>query len=819
MSPSLNRAALAFTIAFGLLATLATRNIRAQDLLTDRDLELDVVVNGHPIGQLGEFRDRDGKLSATRTELDSLGFRLPPADLAKSPTAEIPLASLPGISYRVDERTQTVLILATDQALKPVLLQPGSGTNLDDIPVRSGLGADLNYEMVGTFSNGQSNAEALLDGHVFSPWGLLSASGIAAAGAASGLPPFVRLDSTYSYTDVATMREYAAGDFINGGLDWSRPIRMGGIQIASDFSVRPDLVTFPVPTIAGQVAVPSSVDVLVNGVQLLSQNVPSGPFQINQLPVVTGTGDVSVITRNSAGQQTTETLPFYSSTLLLKPGLSSYSAEAGAVRLNYGLESDDYQAPAASLTYRYGMSDWLTVEGHAEGTSGSEEMGGYSAGSGAMGGGGGAFTIGHFGVASLDAAFSEFGGRHGGLLAASFQRMSPLWSVSGSVQVASKDFADVAAAYGQPMPTFLGRASVGLTLPHLGSLGLAFVEVQQPTTNAVNDDPYATTPTVGSSFSLSPVSLVPEPHVSLLSASYSRSVLDGRAFAYATAFDDLSSANSAGVMLGLTIPFGDRGSVSAGIGGGDNSSDETLQATEAANTVGDFGYQVLQGAGGQSQQLVSGSYKSPWGLINAAANRIDGQTAYRGEVQGSLALADDNLFAANTITDSFAVVDTDQTKGIEVLQENRPIGKTGPSGLMLVPDLVSFDVNHLGIDPNDVPLDAQMGTTTQWVRPQNHSGVVVHFPIHLSHGALLRLVDGKGRFIPVGSSGHLVFPSLGQELAIGYDGEAFVTGLGPRNRFLVTLPDGGQCAASFSYKPKTGFLPQIGPIPCREITQ
>ena len=66
-----------------------------------------------------------------------------------------------------------------------------------------------------------------------------------------------------------------------------------------------------------------------------------------------------------------------------------------------------------------------------------------------------------------------------------------------------------------------------------------------------------------------------------------------------------------------------------------------------------------------------------FGLLAAGLDRYNGQTAYRGDVQGSIAVADGNIFASNTIYDSFAVVDTDQTKGIEVLQENRPIGKTG----------------------------------------------------------------------------------------------------------------------------------------------
>jgi outer membrane usher protein len=811
--PSLNRKAVVLALAL-LSASAFGKHAWTQDKAMNRVLELEVIVNGQTTGMIGEFHERAGRLFATKSDLDSLGFQIA-ATPYKTTGQELALSSLPGVTYRLDERTQTLFVTAENRALKPTILRAEAAPGEGDVQVRSGLGAAFNYDTVGTHLDGQTLAETAVNGNIFSPWGLLSASGIATSGAESDLPPLLRLATTYSYSDVGTLRQYAAGDFISGGLDWSRPVRMGGLQLRSNFAERPDLVTFPVPTIAGQVAVPSSVDVLVNGVQLLSQTVPSGPFQIPQLPVVTGTGSVSVVTRNAAGQQTVETLPFYSSTLLLKPGLSAYSVEAGAVRLNYGFESDQYGAPAGSLSYRYGVQDWLTLEGHVEAAKGGDDYDGYRVSSGAMGGGGAAFEIGHYAVASVDGAVSEFGGHGGGMLSATVERIAPILSLSGSIQAANKDFADIAAAYGQPVPTLQARASIGLALPHLGSLGLAFVEVQQKPSSVAQTEAFANTTSIRPTLSLNVPSLIPQTHVSLLSASYSRSILDGHAFLYATAFDDLSNTNSAGVMLGMTIPLGDRGSMQASVGGGNGTSSEQLQAMQTANTIGDFGWQSLQGEGGTSQQLATGSYKSRWGLVTAGADRLDGQTAYRGEMQGSIAVADGSLFASNTIYDSFAIVDTDRTKGIEVLQENRPVGKTDASGLMLVPDLRSFDINRVGIDPNDVPPDAEVGNTSQLVRPQDHAGVVVHFPIRVSHGALLHIVDAKGAFVPVGSTAHLTGPTTGEEVAIGYDGEAFVTGLGSRNTVLVTLPNGRLCSVAFDFHAESGRIPEIGPLPCR----
>ena len=147
-------------------------------------------------------------------------------------------------------------------------------------------------------------------------------------------------------------------------------MRLGGAQITHDFTMRPDLVTFPLPSMAGSVSVPSTVDVLVNGAQVLSRQVQPGPFDVPQLPVITGAGQVQLTVTNALGQQVTTTLPFYASANLLAPGLHTYSLEAGFVRLNWGVVSNDYGAFAASGTYRRGLTDDVTVEAHAEGTQG-----------------------------------------------------------------------------------------------------------------------------------------------------------------------------------------------------------------------------------------------------------------------------------------------------------------------------------------------------------------------------------------------------------------------------------------------------------------
>src|SRR6202021_1988287 len=96
---------------------------------------------------------------------------------------------------------------------------------------------------------------------------------------------FLRLDSAFTYSDPDALLTARAGDVISGGLAWTRPIRLGGLQLQRDFTLRADLATQPVPVISGSAAVPSTVDVFLNNIKAFSQNIGTGPYQIVNLPM------------------------------------------------------------------------------------------------------------------------------------------------------------------------------------------------------------------------------------------------------------------------------------------------------------------------------------------------------------------------------------------------------------------------------------------------------------------------------------------------------------------------------------------------------
>ena len=770
----------------------------------DEALLLAVRVNGYAIGQVGEFVLRDGALFARRGELKDLGFNVPPP-LDAGADSLIGVDAIPGFKWRLDAATQTLDVMAPDTDLIPHRLGVDAPADRGGV-VESGTGATLNYDLTATSVAGRTSGAGLLDVRAFSPWGVVGSGVLAHAGgatAAAGGKSAVRLDTTYVFAYPAQFRRYAVGDFITGGLGWTRSLRLGGVQLSSDFSLRPDLITFPLPTLSGSAAVPSTVDILINGARLLSSQVAPGPFVIPQLPVGAGAGDISLAVTNALGRQVVVNLPFYASSALLAPGLQTYSAQLGFVRRGFGVLSDDYGDLAGVANYRRGLSNTLTVEAAAEGAPGIF-----------MGGGGAVYNFANLAMVNVAAAGSLGGGSTGAEFNAGVQRLDRTFSFGGMATVASRDFRDVAALNGDPVTRLMLTANLSVQLRRLGSLSATYAREDRdaaPTPVVY----YATS--IPTSLNVSPQSAItyfqPAQHARLVSANYSIQIR--KLSIYATVFRDFAVRNSTGGLIGLTIPLGGSRSAGAVYGAGSGGRTVQVQSSQSAPAIGDWGYQAFASKGQDPHEFLQVQYRAPWALVTAGVDHAGFQAALALETQGSLSYLDGRVFAANAINDSFAVVDTDGIANVGVLDENRDKGRTDASGRRLVPDLRAFDINRIAIEPNDVPADATVAFTTREVRPQERSGVVVRFPMALSHGALLILVDPSGAPLPVGATA--ILKATGAAFPIGFDGDTYVLDLAAHNVLLIERPDGKRCETRFEYRPIKGDIPTIGPLVCGRI--
>jgi len=206
--------------------------------------------------------------------------------------------------------------------------------------------------------------------------------------------------------------------------------------------------------------------VFVNNQLATSTQVPPGPFIIDRLPTVSGTGDVSVVVRDALGREQVVTQSFYSSSALLVRDLTQYSVNVGSVREDYALASNHYGGALGEVSYRRGISDRFTVEGHGEYLEGDAHAAGVNA----------VFGVGRAGVINFTAAGGGNAYGSGWLGGVGVEHRGSNTSFVANSLWASSDFAQVGEAL-DPSMRMRQRSllQTGIGLGSLGSLSLAYV--------------------------------------------------------------------------------------------------------------------------------------------------------------------------------------------------------------------------------------------------------------------------------------------------------------------------------------------------------
>jgi outer membrane usher protein len=766
-------------------------------------LQLAVVLNGRDTGLVGEFRELpEGGLSASAADLRSVGIK-PPGPLGAD--APVRLGDLPGLIYLYDVPGQRVVLDAPFDLLMPFTGAAEAPQTL--LPARSDWGAALDYSAYGyadatrlTLRPGSAEASLALDARAFSPWGVLRQTGFATR-ALDAPARAVRLDSTYAWQDPSIPFSAMAGDVVTPGPPWARPVRLAGVQGGRDYGLRPDIVTSALPVLSGTAAVPTTVDVFVNGTRTFSQDVPAGPYAIASVPGLSGSGLAEVVTRDVTGREVRTPLPFYTAPVLLRAGIVEYSAQGGYPRYGYGRENFAYAAdPVASGALRAGVADWLTVQAYGEAGAGLR-----SAGAGVS------VNLFDRAVLTLAGQGSRYGGRSGFLPYLAFQtRVGPL-VLSGSTQRRLGSYEDLASVLSHPaghkgpfglwswdataapaatdmalfrVPRALDQASASLEGPVPGSLvSFGYVHVNRKG--------------------------IPASH--LLTAGYSQSI--GRNVTlYASAWRDWGREASTGVTFGLSAFLGDYGASTSAVWDGGQVTGGVSATKLARDEEGSFGFRVRGDEAGAGRAGSGGlTYVGRYGRMEAGLDAFGAQRVARAGLDGSLAWVGTSFAAGRRTDGAFAIV-RGGAPGIPVMLSNRMVGTTDFTGNLLVPGLVPGFDNRVAIDVERLPPDIVAGQTEGSAVPLPQSGVLIDFAtMPASAGSLVTFVGEDGEPVPAGSNG--IVGSLA--FVVGYDGQAYLVGLSAQNEATLTLPDGRTCQASFaSEQSADGAAATIGPVAC-----
>ncbi|WAW09007.1 fimbria/pilus outer membrane usher protein [Oxalobacter vibrioformis] len=355
-------------------------------------LYLELVINGKRTGHLAPITLKNGNFIVPIQDLKAAGIPLSPWGADPHAQAAIAINIPKNVTVEYESHQQQLLITIPPDHFSAQLINNPYESQRHPAKISTGL--MLNYDFYANKTrHADSYSNLWTEGRLFGRMGTLSHSGIyrrAFRGRNHDQEGYIRYDTRWQNSNEDRILTFEAGDVVTRTLSWNSPVRIGGFQISRNFSVRPDVITYPLPQFSGSTSVPTAIDLYIQGSRVQSEHIDPGPFTIINTPFINGAGEAVVVTTDALGRQVSTTVPFYVTNELLRKGLTDYAVNAGALRRQYGIESFSYADFAASGSFRYGLTDSITLESHAEGT---REL--------KMGGVGTTFRMGTFGVTSL----------------------------------------------------------------------------------------------------------------------------------------------------------------------------------------------------------------------------------------------------------------------------------------------------------------------------------------------------------------------------------------------------------------------------------
>lgn len=743
--------------------------------MADAQLFLELVINQMNTGKVVAVEQRSGRLFLPAQTLRETGIKLP-----EGLDAEVDLDSLPGLHSDYDSQGQRLLLEVPPDWLPEQFI--GSRQAYPRTPALSSFGGLLNYDLyLNDTDDGGTYLAAWNEVRLFDSWGTLSNTGqyrqtLSGGGNSSLNNGYRRYDTTWRFSDDERLLTYEAGDLISGALPWSNSVRLGGVQLSRDFSVRPDLVTYPLPQFAGEAAVPSSVDLFINGYKSSSADLQPGPYTLTNIPFINGAGEAVVVTTDALGRQVSTTVPFYVTSTLLQKGLTDFSVAAGTLRRDYTLRDFGYGPGATSGSLRYGLSDSLTLEGHAE-ASDSLTLGGV----------GGNLRLGQFGVLNTAVSQSRFDGDGGQQLSLGYQYSSQRYSVAYQRVQRRDQYADLTVV-DSPYTSLSQRSeqlTLSLNLERFGSLGAGYFDVRAADSTRTR----------------------------LLNLTWSKPLWHNSSF-YLSANREIGDSHWA-MQAQLVIPFDLHGSLS--LSNERSKTGENRQRVNFSRSVpieGGVGYNLgyATGSGADYRQADVTWRLQSVRLQAGVYGTSDAETRW-ADASGSLVWMDRQVFAANQIDDAFVVVSTDGYKDIPVRYENQLVGQTDKNGHLLVPWSSAYYRGKYEIDPLNLPANVQSPNVEQRVAVRRGSGYLLEFPLTRIIAASVVLVDAQQRELPLGSN--VTHEQSGARTVVGWDGLVYLENLAAQNTLHVELADGKTCQAQFDIDMQQQQVPLIGPLVCQ----
>jgi outer membrane usher protein len=270
------------------------------------------------------------------------------------------------------------------------------------------------------------------------------------------------------------------------------------------------------------------------------------------------------------------------------------------------------------------------------------------------------------------------------------------------------------------------------------------------------------------------------------------------------------------VFLGLNLSLDGGHYVSTGGRLTQDGPSGTAEISKSLPAGEGYGYRVGGALAEHSNAQVHLQYQALFGRYDARYSYFDDHRLAL-EAAGALVVVPGvGLFPTLPVRSSFGIIRVPGVEGVRGYVNNNELGRTDAHGNVVVPNLLSYYGNRMGIEQLDVPIEYEVPVTEYTLAPPIRGVAVAEFALRMPHFYRGKVVvlDGDKR----------VIPEYGELRAAGPDGEVMsplselgefdLDGISPgRNTMHVDYLD-GTCTFEVDVPDGDTLIIELGELVC-----
>ena len=724
-----------------------------------------VNVNGVGRGTAPVLRDQTGRLFVPVADFRSWGLAVPGgAALRLQGIEHVNLGRVPELQARFDEkRIALEITIAAEKLPKNAIdLRWRYPDALRPTQPSAFFNYALNVAGDDSFHSSRTQVTTEAGGRMGDT--LLYSSGTYTDQA--GERGYTRLQTNLTYDRRDSLQRLIGGDFFTPARELSGSVPMGGVSFSKYYPMDPFFIQYPTLNLNTTAALPSQVEVRIDGNVMARQQVQPGPIDIVNITGYTGARNVQVVVRDAFGREQVIQQPFYFTDFALREGLHDYSYNFGVLRENFGISSNDYGKAAFSGFHRYGFSDWLTLGLRGEAREGMVNAGPI-----------GTVLLPGAGIVGAGASVSSGGGATGYAGSLFYSYIAPRYLVSVNARHFGDDYRLLPS--GAPSETRnFASASVAYSPAGLGTVSTSYTVTEPRDLESLR----------------------------AWNIGYNASVLGGRGIltlGYTKNWGLIDDWTGSVVFRYLFDR--DYSAVASAVRAGDSKS-QALSLEKTVPVGEGFGFRVgperIESPAGtatlsNAYAQYNGRYATLQGRYQGSSNDAVTRGLAEISVASGIGYVQDRIFVSRPLTDSFAVVKVGDVPDVPVRANGQFMGTTDKRGEAVVSPMVSFYDNYLSFEQRAVPLEYAFKSSRQVVSPAFRSGAYLAFDVKKNRAVFGRLEqEVKQQRLPI-EFRELKVTRAGIEINAftGKGGEFYIEALDP-GEYELRVEKDPTCAAT-----------------------